>query len=214
MSKGIEFPVIGVMVSGRGSNLEALIRAIEANELHARIGLVISSKAGVRALEIAKQANIATQVISPKNYPSRRIEGEAIIAAMQAIDAQLIVTAGYARIFDSCVVEAFRWRIVNIHPALLPAFAGLMAPGPQAKAIEGGVKVAGCTTHFVTEATDAGPIIAQACVPVLDNDTIDTLSQRILEQEHCLLPQSVEWILQGRIQEVVDLYEAAFAYQG
>jgi phosphoribosylglycinamide formyltransferase 1 len=192
-------PKLGVLVSGRGSNLAALIAAIERGELLARIALVISSKPGVRALEIAEEADIATQVIAPKQYASRAEEGRAIVAALQAAGVDLVITAGYARIFDPCVVEAYPLRIVNIHPALLPAFPG-MAPGPQAEALAYGVKIAGCTTHFITEDTDAGPIIDQATVPVLDGDTVETLSARILEQEHRLLPGSVAAVLASEIR--------------
>ncbi len=194
-------PRLGVLVSGRGSNLAALIASVERGELRARVALVISSKAGVQALEIAAEAGIPTQIVAPKQYASRAEEGRAIVAALQAAGVDLVVTAGYARIFDPCVVEAYRLRIVNIHPALLPAFPG-MAPGPQAEALAYGVKIAGCTTHFVTEDTDAGPIIDQAAVPVLDGDTVETLSARILEQEHRLLPVSVAAVLAGEVRVV------------
>jgi phosphoribosylglycinamide formyltransferase-1 len=197
-----DLPHIGVLVSGRGSNLAALIGAIARGELHAQIALVISSKPTIPALEIASAANIATLVVRPKDYPSRRAEGEAIVAAMQEAGAELLVLAGFARLFDPCVIEAFRWRIVNIHPSLLPAFAGSMAPGPQAAALAAGVKIAGCTTHFVTEATDAGPIIDQAAVPVRDDDTVETLAARILAEEHRLLPRTVAAILAGEVRIV------------
>lgn len=195
-----DLPRIGVLVSGRGSNLAALIGAIERGELRARIALVISSKPDVPALAIASTASIPALVVRPKDFSSRRAEGEAIVAAMQDAGVELLVLAGYARLFDPCVIEAFRWRIVNIHPSLLPAFAGSMAPGPQAAALAAGVKIAGCTTHFVTEATDAGPIIYQEDVPVLDDDTVETLSARILAAEHRLLPRTVAHVLAGEIQ--------------
>ena len=194
-------PHIGVLVSGRGSNLAALIAAIARGEVAARIALVISSKAAVPALEIAAAANIPTLLVAPRDYPTRQAEGAAIVAAMQAAGVELLILAGYARIFDPCVVAAFRDRIINIHPALLPAFPGL-APNPQREALEAGVKFSGCTTHFVTEATDAGPIIDQAVVPVMDDDTVETLAERILHQEHRLLPQSVAAVLAGEVQIV------------
>jgi phosphoribosylglycinamide formyltransferase-1 len=196
-----DLPRIGVLVSGRGSNLAALIAAAEAGTLAARIALVLSSKADVPALTIASQAGIPSVVISPRAYPSRRAEGEAIVAALREAHVALVVTAGYGRIFDPCVIEAFRWRIVNIHPALLPAFPG-MAPGPQRAALAAGVKFAGCTTHFITEETDAGPIIDQAVVPVRDDDTEETLTERILQEEHRLLPASVAAVLAGAVQIV------------
>jgi phosphoribosylglycinamide formyltransferase 1 len=197
-----EAPRISVLVSGRGSNLAALIRAIQDGTLSAQIALVISSKPEVPALRIAGDAGIPTQVVAPRAYPSRADEGAAIVAALQAVGAELVVTAGYGRIFDPCVVEACRWRIINIHPSLLPAFAGSMAPGPQAAALAAGVKFSGCTTHFVTEDTDAGPIIDQAVVPVQDDDTVGVLSERILAAEHVLLPRSVAAVLAGEV--VVD----------
>jgi phosphoribosylglycinamide formyltransferase-1 len=199
-----DLPHIGVLVSGRGSNLAALIGAIERGELRARIALVISSKPNVPALEIAAAAGIPTLVVRPKDYPSRREEGEAIVAALREAGVELLVLAGYARLFDPCVIEAFRWRIINIHPSLLPAFGGSMAPGPQAAALAAGVKLAGCTTHFVTEATDAGPIIDQAAVPVLDDDTVETLAARILAAEHRLLPRTVAAILAGEVKIIAD----------
>lgn len=195
-----DLPRLGVLVSGRGSNLGALLAASARGDLPAQIALVISSKANAGALQIAAEVGVATQVIAPKQYDSRHAEGLAIVAALQAARIDLVVTAGYARIFDPCVVEAYRWRIINIHPSLLPAFAGSMAPGPQAAALESGVKIAGCTTHFVTEDTDAGPIIDQATVPVLDDDTVETLANRILAEEHRLLPASVAAVLAGAVR--------------
>jgi phosphoribosylglycinamide formyltransferase-1 len=199
---GQKLPQLGVLVSGRGSNLSALIGAIQQEDLPACISLVISSKYNVPALTIATEAGIPTKVISPREYPSRYEEGKAIVSALQEAGVELVITAGYGRLFDLCVIEAYRWRILNIHPSLLPAFGGSMAPGPQAQALEYGVKIAGCTTHFLTEDTDAGPIIAQATVPVYDADTVDTLSARILKEEHKLLPGSVAAVLRGEIKIV------------
>lgn len=195
-----DLPRLGVLVSGRGSNLGALLATIARGDLPAQVALVISSKPHVGALSIAADAAVPTQVIAPKQFASRHDEGLAIVAALQAAGVDLVVTAGYARIFDPCVVEAYRWRIINIHPSLLPAFAGSMAPGPQAAALEAGVKFAGCTTHFVTEDTDAGPIIDQATVPVLDGDTVASLADRILAAEHRLLPASVAAVLAGAVR--------------
>ena len=193
-------PRLGVLVSGRGSNLAALIAAIAREELVAQIALVISSKAAVPALEIAASAGIPTLVVAPKQYASRAAEGQAIVAALQAAAVELVITAGFARVFDPCVVAAYPGRIINIHPSLLPAFAGSMAPGPQAEALAAGVKLAGCTTHFITNETDAGPIIGQAVVPVLDDDTVATLSARILAQEHRLLATSVAAVLADEVR--------------
>ena len=194
-----EIPVIGVLVAGRGSNLQAILDAIARGELRARVGVVISSRASVPALDIAAAHDIPTQVIAPRDYATRAEEGAAIVAALQSAEVSLVVLAGYNRIFDPCVVRAFPMRIINIHPSLLPAFAGGMAPRPQADALAAGVKLSGCTVHFVTEEVDAGPIIAQATVPVLDDDTVERLSARILTEEHRLLPAAIGQILAGHV---------------
>ncbi|HEX6123258.1 MAG TPA: phosphoribosylglycinamide formyltransferase [Ktedonobacterales bacterium] len=190
-------PVIGVLVSGRGSNLEAIFGAIARGELAARVGVVISSDADAPALERARRRGVPTRVLSLKGAGSRAALGEAIVAALRAVGAELVVLAGYRLILDAGVVRAFPARMLNIHPSLLPAFAGGMAPRPQAEALAAGVKVSGCTVHFVTEAVDAGPIIAQAAVPVLEDDTVESLSARILEQEHQLLPRAIALVLAG-----------------
>ncbi|HEX8981975.1 MAG TPA: phosphoribosylglycinamide formyltransferase [Ktedonobacterales bacterium] len=195
-------PGIGVLVSGRGSNLQAILRAIDAGELAARVALVISSRHDALALEVARKAGVPAQVIVPKDYSSRAEAGEAIVAALRAAGAQVVALAGYKPILDGSVVRAFPNAILNVHPSLLPAFAGGMAPRPQTEALDYGVKLSGCTVHFVTEEVDAGPIIAQAAVPVLDDDTVDTLSARILAEEHRLLPYSLRLALSGRL--VVD----------
>ncbi len=195
-------PRLGVLVSGRGSNLHAILDAIDRGSLPARIAIVISSKNNVPALQIAEDAGIPWRVIRGADYPARAAEGAAILAELRAAAVDLVVTAGYGRIIDAGVVEAYRWRIINIHPSLLPAFAGSMAPGPQAQALAAGVKIAGCTTHFVTEETDAGPIIMQAAVPVLDEDTVETLAERILREEHIILPASIAAVLAGAVRVV------------
>jgi phosphoribosylglycinamide formyltransferase 1 len=193
-------PVIGVLVAGRGSNLRAILDATAHGGLHARVGIVISSRANAPALEIAAAHGVPTRVIAPRDYASRAEEGAAIVAALHDANVSLVVLAGYNRIFDPCVVRAFPLRIVNIHPSLLPAFAGGMAPRPQADALAAGVKLTGCTVHFVTEEVDAGPIIAQTAVPVLDDDTVESLSARILAEEHRLLSTAIGQILSGRVR--------------
>jgi phosphoribosylglycinamide formyltransferase-1 len=197
---GDRLPVLGVLVSGRGSNLRALLEAIERGDLRARIGLVISSRVEAPALGIASDRGIPTRVLRLRDFPSRRALGEALVAALEDAEVELVVLAGYNLIFDPCVVRAFSERILNIHPSLLPAFAGGMAPKPQADALAAGVKISGCTVHYVTEAVDAGPIIAQAAVPVLEDDTADSLSARILAEEHRLLPHAVALVLAGRVR--------------
>lgn len=194
----IATPVIGVLVSGRGTNLGAILRAIESKELHARVGVVISSRSDAPALALAEAHGVGTRVIPPKSYQSRAEAGEAIVAALNEAGVTLVVLAGYKPILDACVVHAFPYRILNVHPSLLPAFAGGMAPRPQADALARGVKISGCTVHFVTKEVDEGPIIAQAAAPVLEDDTVETLSERILAQEHRLLPHAIGLVLAGR----------------
>lgn len=193
-------PTLGVLVSGRGSNLGAILSAIDRGDLRARVGLVISSRPDAPALARAAAHGIATEVIVPRAFGSRAEAGAAIIAALHRGAVHLVILAGYMHILDGCVVQAFPRRILNIHPSLLPAFAGGMAPRPQAEALAAGVKWTGCTVHFVTEEVDAGPIIAQAVVPVLDDDTVETLSNRILEQEHQLMPVAIARVLSGNLR--------------
>lgn len=195
---GDPIPAIAVLVSGRGTNLGAILRAIEPGGLRARVGLVVSSRADAPALELARAHDVPTLVIAPKEYASRAEAGAAIVAALRSAGVSLVVLAGYKPILDECVVRAYPHRIVNVHPSLLPAFAGGMAPRPQAEALAHGVKISGCTVHFVTEHVDEGPIIAQAAVPVHEGDTVETLSERILAEEHRLLPHAVGLVLGGR----------------
>ncbi len=192
--------IVGVLVSGRGSNLQAILDAIERGTLAARVAVVVSNRPGVLALTPAEQRNIPTAVHERRDFPSRRARDQAILHTLQAHDVELVVNAGYSAILSKPVVAAYRDRIINIHPSLLPAFAGGMAPKPQANALAAGVKIAGCTVHIVTEDVDAGPIIAQAAVPVLDDDTTDTLAARILAEEHRLLPAVIGWFAAGRLQ--------------
>lgn len=200
MSGHAKAPVIGILVSGRGSNLEAILRAIESGELLARVGLVISSRGDAPALEVAARHGVPATVIVPRDYPSRAEAGAAIVRALRDAGVEAVALAGYKPILDTSVIRAYPNRIVNVHPSLLPAFAGGMAPRPQADALEAGVKLSGCTVHIVTEAVDEGPILAQAAVPVLEDDTVETLSARILAEEHRLLPQTLGALLAGRVR--------------
>ena len=193
-------PSIGVLVSGRGSNLKAIFAAILRGELRAQVGMVISSRPDAPALAIAATYQAPTQIIVPKEYQSRAAAGSAILAALRRAKVELVVLAGYKPILDSCVVDAYPLRIINIHPSLLPAFAGGMAPRPQADALAAGVKITGCTAHFVTTAVDEGPIIAQTPVPVYDSDTVEQLSARILEREHEMLPRVIADVLYGTVR--------------
>jgi phosphoribosylglycinamide formyltransferase 1 len=193
-------PVLGVLVSGRGSNLDAILRAIEAGMLRARVGLVISGREQAPALAFATARGIPTATLTLRGHGGSRLAlGEAIVARLRAAQVDLVVLGGYHLIFDPVVVRAYPNRILNIHPSLLPAFAGGMAPKPQADALAAGVKISGCTAHLVTEELDAGPIIAQATVAVRDDDSVESLSERILAQEHELLPRAIALVLSGTL---------------
>lgn len=187
---------LAVLASGSGSNLQAMIDAIAAGALPAKIQLVLSDKADAFALERAKQAGIPTVVISPQAFATREEYDRQVVAAIRQYEVDVVALAGYMRIVTPGFLQAFPQRVVNIHPALLPAFPGLHG---QRQAWEYGVKVSGCTVHFVDEGTDTGPIIAQATVPVLDTDDADTLAARILEQEHRLYPHVLKLLAEGRV---------------
>jgi len=190
---------VAVLISGRGSNLQALIDAIADGRLDAEIAVVICNHKNAPGIQRARAAGIATHVIVRRDYATREAQHEAMLACAQQHGAELIVLGGFDRILAPPWVEAYPNRIINIHPSLLPAFAGGMNPKPQQDALEAGVKIAGCTIHIATDDVDTGPIIAQAAVPVLADDTVDTLANRILAQEHRLLPQVVQWFAEGRV---------------
>jgi len=183
---------IAILISGRGSNMLALSDAVREGRIpEAEVALVISDKAGARGLELAKERDIETLAIERRGRNRDEHERE-IIALLRERQVDLVCLAGYMRLLSPCFIEAFRGRILNIHPSLLPAFPGLDA---QRQALEHGVKVSGCTVHFVDETLDAGPIIAQRAVPVVDGDTVESLSARILEQEHQLYPEAIKLVL-------------------
>jgi phosphoribosylglycinamide formyltransferase 1 len=183
---------IAILISGRGSNMLALSDAVREGRIpDAEIAIVISDKPGARGLELARERAIETLVIARRGRNREEHERE-IIAALRERHVDLVCLAGYMRLLSPCFIEAFRGRILNIHPSLLPAFPGLDA---QRQALEHGVKMSGCTVHFVDETLDGGPIIAQRAVPVIEGDTVDTLSARILEQEHQLYVEAVSQVL-------------------
>ncbi len=188
---------LGVLVSGRGSNLQAIIDAIEKGNLDAQVVVVISDKEGAYALERARKHGIEALFIDPKSYESREAHERAIGDELEKRGVELICLAGYMRILSPYFVNRFRWRIINIHPALLPSFPGLHG---QKQALDYGVKISGCTVHFVDEETDHGPIIIQAAVPVLEDDDEDTLAARILEYEHKIYPRAIQLYAQGRLE--------------
>jgi phosphoribosylglycinamide formyltransferase 1 len=191
---------VGVLVSGRGSNLQALIEAIEQGRLNARIACVISNRPGILALERAAHAGIPTQVFPRREFHSRADQQSAMLTYLRDMAVELVVLAGFDQVVEPLVVRALNGRIMNIHPSLLPAFGGGLHA--QADALAHGAKVSGCTVHFVTEGVDTGPIVLQAAVPVMENDSVETLSARILEQEHQLLPAAVQFFAEGRLRIV------------
>ena len=185
---------IGVLISGRGSNLQAIIDSIAGGRLDAEIAVVISNRAQAAGLERARAAGIETLHIDHKRYPSREAFDLAVVAALKQRGVSLVCLAGFMRLLSAAFVEAFPNRILNIHPSLLPAFVGLDG---QRQAWDYGVKVSGATVHVVTPELDAGPIVLQAVVPVRDDDTPDTLAARILAQEHRIYPEAIDIMLAG-----------------
>jgi len=186
---------IGVLLSGRGSNLEALAESVAAGRIpNTEIALVVSNRDGAPGIERARARGIEARVI-----PSKGLEREAydklVAAALQEKKVDLVCLAGYMRLLSPYFVAAFPNRILNIHPSLLPAFPGLEA---QRQALEHGAKFSGCTVHFVDENLDAGPIVLQAAVPIGDRDTVETLSERILREEHRIYSEAVRIVLEGR----------------
>jgi len=192
---------VAVLASGRGSNLQAIIDAIEAGQVQAEIVAVISNKKDAAALERARKHGLPVMFVDPKPFAglpdSREAYDQALLDLLKKHDVELVLLAGYMKIVTKVLVDAFANRMMNIHPSLLPSFPGLDV---QKKAIEWGCKVAGCTVHFVTEGVDEGPIILQAAVPILDDDNPDTLAARILEQEHKLYPRAVQLFAEGRLR--------------
>jgi len=187
---------IGVLASGRGTNLQAIINAIETGVLTAQIGAVISDKKDAKALERARERNIPSFSVDPKVYPDRADFDTAIVRILTEQKVQLVVFAGYMRLITKPILEAFPNKIINIHPSILPAFPGLHA---QRQALAYGAKISGCTIHFVDAEMDHGPIIAQVAVPILEGDTDESLSNRILIEEHRLLPRVIQAYVEGRL---------------
>jgi phosphoribosylglycinamide formyltransferase-1 len=188
---------IAIFLSGRGSNFMAIHDAIVAGTINADIVLVFSNKKEAPGLKIAQERNLETLYLNPKEFPSKEAYDEAILQEMTKTNVDLICLAGYMKILTAPFCNAFKNRIINIHPALLPSFPGLHV---QQKAIDWGVRYSGATVHFVTAEVDMGPIILQAVVPVLQDDTEDTLSERILEQEHKIYPETVKLYFEGRLE--------------
>lgn len=192
---------IAVLVSGGGSNLQAIIDAVEKGFIKAEVSVVISNKTGVYALERAANHGIPTVVIDHRQYGTVVEFSKAILACLQANQVDLICLAGFMRILDSVLIAAYPQKILNIHPALLPAFGGKGMYGHHVHeaVIASGAKYSGATVHLVTPETDVGPIVAQGIVPVDDDDTADTLGEKVLQIEHQIYPRAIQWVLEEKI---------------
>jgi phosphoribosylglycinamide formyltransferase-1 len=186
---------LGILISGRGSNFEAIASTIARRRLDAEIAIVISNRSNAAGLEIARERGIPVRVI-----PSQGLDREAydrlLVDELRTHEVELVCLAGFMRLLSAHFVRAFPDRVLNIHPSLLPAFPGLDA---QRQALDHGVRITGCTVHFVDEFLDSGPILIQSAVPVLDTDTVETLSARILAQEHAIYPKAIQYLVEGRV---------------
>jgi phosphoribosylglycinamide formyltransferase 1 len=185
---------LGILISGRGSNLQSIATAVQDGRIDATIGVVISNRREAAGLQMARSAGIEAQSIDPREYVDRAAYDLAIAGALQARQIDLVCLAGFMRRLGSPLLEAYPNRVLNIHPSLLPSFPGLDA---QRQALLHGVRVSGATVHLVTAELDNGPIVLQAAVPVLDADTVETLSARILVEEHRIYPEAIRLVLSG-----------------
>jgi len=190
---------LGVLVSGSGTNLQAIIDAIEQKRINAQIQIVISNVQDAYALTRAKKHGIKTEILSHGDFSSRDEYDKALVELLKKYNVELVILAGFMRILSPLFIKAFPMRIMNIHPALLPSFPGLHA---QKRTLEYGMKFSGCTVHFVDEGTDTGPIIIQAVVPIYDDDTEETLSKRILKEEHRIYSQAIQLYAEGRLKVI------------
>jgi phosphoribosylglycinamide formyltransferase 1 len=190
---------LGVLVSGGGTNLGAILAAVASGQLDAEVRVVISNKPEAGGLERARAAGVEAVAIPHKSFPSREAFDAAVVESLRAHGVEWIVLAGFMRVVTPVLLDAFPRRVINIHPALLPAFPGVDGPG---QALAYGVKIAGCTVHLVDAGVDTGPVIAQATVPVLEDDDRDRLAARILVEEHALLVRVLGWVSEGRVRVV------------
>lgn len=193
--------ILGILCSGRGSNMQSIMAAIESGQIKAEIGIVLTDKPEARALQVASEAGIKSVCVNRKACSTQQEFEEKLVAELKAANVTLVVLAGFMRILSPHFVEAYRHRILNIHPSLLPSFGGAHA---HRDVLAYGTKVSGCTIHFVDEGMDHGPIILQDTVPVLDDDTEDTLAARVLTKEHILYPKAIELFVDGRLELIDD----------
>jgi phosphoribosylglycinamide formyltransferase-1 len=187
---------LGILLSGRGSNFEAIARNVAAGTLPAEIAIIIANRPEARGLELARQRGLPAVCIPSKGL-DRIVYDTSLVAELKKHEVDLVCLAGYMRLLSAGFIREFPGRVLNIHPSLLPSFPGLDA---QHQALEHGVKITGCTVHFVDEYLDAGPIVTQAAVPVLDGDTVDTLSARILKEEHRIYSEAIQMVLSGGLR--------------
>jgi phosphoribosylglycinamide formyltransferase-1 len=188
---------LGILISGRGSNLGAILRAVQDKRLEARVRVVVSNRPAAAGLELAQAAGVASAVLPHGKFPDRASYDAALVTLLREHHVDTVALAGFDRILGGVFLRAFPGRVVNIHPALLPAFPGLHA---QRQALEFGARIAGVTVHFVDEQVDHGPIIGQAVVPVLDDDTEESLSERLLVEEHRLYPLALQKLASGALR--------------
>ena len=193
---------LGIMASGRGSNARAILAAVRDGRLRAEVPALVCNRADAGVLNIAGEFDVPAHLVVRSDFPTRTAQQRRMLEVLQDARVDTVALAGFNAIFRPFFLEAFPGRIINIHPSLLPAFGGTMAPKPQADALAAGVKLAGCTVHLVTEDLDSGPIVAQAAVCVHPDDTVDTLAARILEQEHRIFPEALQWFADGRVSVV------------
>jgi len=192
-----EQPAIAVLISGSGSNLQAILNASERGEIPCRVGIVISNKADAYGLVRAEKHGVPTEVVDHRGFPNREEFDAKLVETIRGSGAELVCLAGFMRVLTPVFVRAFPNRILNIHPALLPSFPGTHGPG---QALSYGVRFSGCTVHFLDEGVDTGPIIVQAVVPVYDEDTVETLAARILVQEHRIYPMAIRLFFSGKLK--------------
>ena len=195
----MELLSIGILASGRGSNFQSIIDSIESGYLKAEIVLLITDNPNAYAIERARKHGIETLVLVPKQYGSRNEYYRTVARELKVREVGLVILAGFMRIVEKALIDAFRYRMMNIHPALLPSFPGLHGQG---QAVDYGVKISGCTVHFVDEGMDTGPVIIQAAVPAVFEDTEDTLSERILKLEHMIFPLAIRLFAENRLEVI------------
>ena len=185
---------LGILISGRGSNMEAIIKASQSNQINATVAVVISDKRDAQGIKIAKELGITTFVLDIKDFSTKQEYEDDICRILKGCSVDLVCLAGYMKIVGQTILESFKNRVINIHPSLLPAFRGLNA---QKQALDYGVKFAGCSVHYVNDVLDGGPLILQDIVEVSGDDTEETLSQKILAKEHLIYPQAIQIVLES-----------------